>query len=172
MWKCGRREGLQLHEPIRILHVVNTVNRGGVQTQIMNFYRNIDRNKIQFDFVVQDNDLHHFHDEILTLGGRIYCVPRMTTRSVKGFSKGFSQILEDNPDYQVIHAHQNWLNIIPLRVAKKYGVPIRISHSHGASSARSFLRRVQRSLFQKSIGFYATDFLACSMVAGIWLYGE
>lgn len=148
------------------------MNQGGVQSLIMSFYRNVDRSKIQFDFVVQDNVPHHFDDEIESLGGRIHSVPRMTTRSVKEFSEAFGQILEDNPDYQIVHAHQNWLNIIPLRVAKKYRVPIRISHSHGAYSARSFLRRVQRSLFQKSIGFYATDFLACSNVAGVWLYGK
>lgn len=172
MGKCRRRGGLQLHEPIRVLHVVNKMNQGGVQSLIMTFYRNIDRSKIQFDFVVQDNAPHHFDDEIISLGGRIHSVPRMTTSSVKSFSKAFGQILEDNPDYQVIHAHCNWLNIIPLRVAKKYGVPIRISHSHGAYGARSLFRRVQRLLFQKSIGFYATDFLACSNVAGVWLYGK
>lgn len=92
MGKCRRRGGLQLHEPIRVLHVVNKMNQGGVQSLIMTFYRNIDRSKIQFDFVVQDNAPHHFDDEIISLGGRIHSVPRMTTSSVKSFSKAFGQI--------------------------------------------------------------------------------
>ena len=114
------------------------MNQGGIQSLIMNYYRNIDRSRIQFDFVVQDNGGSHYDLEIKTLGGKIHGVPRMTTHSVRAFSKAFGEILERNPDYQIVHSHQNWLNIVPLRMAKKYEVPIRLSHSHGSYGARSF----------------------------------
>ncbi len=161
-----------MQKPLRVLHIVGKMNKGGVQSLLMNYYRNIDRTKVQFDFIVQGDSKEHYDDEILALGGRIHRVPRMTVNDVKSFSKAFSEIFSKNQDYQIVHSHKNWLNIIPLRIAKKHGVPVRISHSHGSYEARSFYKKMQRNVFQKVIGIYATDLVACSNLAGIWLYGE
>lgn len=161
-----------MNEPIRVLHVVSKMNKGGIQSFLMNYYRFIDRSKVQFDFVVQDDTGSFYNEEIEASGGRIHNIPHMSVRSIHDFSRAFSGLLRGNPDYKIIHCHNNWLNIVPLRIAQKHRVPVRISHSHGSYPARSFIRRCQRYLFQKTIGFYATELWACSEVAGLWLYGK
>lgn len=148
------------------------MSQGGLQSFIMNYYRNIDRSKVQFDFIVHTSENSFYYNEIKALGGQIHIVPPMTIRSISGFSKAFYKILLRHPGYLIVHSHLNWLNIVPLRIAKKYGLPIRISHSHGSYSARSLYKKIQRFIFQMTIGVYSTDFLACSTVAGVWLYGN
>ena len=64
-----------MQETIRVLHVIGIMNRGGAETMIMNLYRQIDRHKIQFDFVENSLDMAAFDEEILSLGGKIYRCP-------------------------------------------------------------------------------------------------
>lgn len=58
-----------MSEPIRVLHVIGSMNRGGAETMIMNLYRHIDRNKVQFDFVENSSEPAAFDEEIIRLGG-------------------------------------------------------------------------------------------------------
>lgn len=159
-----------MSETFRVLHVVSKMSFGGVQAIIMNYYRNINRENIQFDFVVQDETEYEFNEEIKKLGGNIFFVSPMHVNRKK-FEKQLSNILDENR-YEVIHCHQNFLNIIPLRVAKKKRVKNRISHSHNCYKASSLLKGIQRIIFKKIISMYATHFYACSYDAGVWLYGS
>ena len=59
---------------IRVLHIVNIMNRGGLETMIMNLYRNIDRTKVQFDFLTHSTQRGDYDDEIKELGGKKYSV--------------------------------------------------------------------------------------------------
>jgi len=160
-----------MNEPIRVLQILSTLSFGGVQSVVMNYYRNIDRKNVQFDFVVQAEEEGAYEKEVLALGGKIYrTVPMHLNR--KRFEQALINILKSNPGYRIIHAHQNFLNIIPLRAAKKAKIPVRISHGHSSYRTDSLLTEIKRAVFRLFISVYATDLFACSKTAAVWLYGE
>jgi len=136
----------------------------------MNYYKSIDRRKVQFDFVVQNEGEEFYECEVKSLGGEIYRVAPMHLDRKK-FEKDLMNILKSNSGYRIIHVHQNFLNIVSLRVAKKAGVQVRISHSHSNYKATSLYKRFQRLVFKALIPLYATDYLSCSKASAEWLYG-
>ena len=69
----------KLEYPKRVLHIVSSMGRGGAETLIMNVYRNIDRSKVQFDFITHSKVIGDYDDEIKSMGGRIYCIPSLGT---------------------------------------------------------------------------------------------
>ena len=68
--------------PIRVLHIVTTMNRGGLETMLMNYYRHIDRAKVQFDFLIHRSEEGDYENEILALGGKIFRVPALNPFSI------------------------------------------------------------------------------------------
>ncbi|HRV03019.1 MAG TPA: glycosyltransferase family 1 protein [Mesotoga sp.] len=164
-------EEVVLDYPIRVLHVVSKMSFGGVQSFIMNYYRHIDRSRVQFDFTVQSTEKGEFDEEIIMLGGRIHRIaPLYIDR--KHFTIDLEALLTSCPEYRIIHTHQNFMNIVPLAIAKQRRIPVRISHSHSNYRATSISKTLQRAIFRKSIRFFATDCLACSKSSGKWLYGS
>lgn len=157
--------------PIRVLHIVSKMSFGGVQSFIMNYYRHIDRSRVQFDFVVQSPEKGEFDEEIIMLGGRIHRIaPLYIDR--KHFTIDLETLLTSYPGYRIIHSHQNFMNIVPLAIAKKRKIPVRISHSHSNYKAASVSKTLQRVVFRKTIRRFATDCFACSESSGEWLYGS
>lgn len=156
-------------EPIRVLHVVTHMNRGGLETMIMNYYRHIDRNKIQFDFLTHRDRKKDYDDEIQSLGGRIYHLPPLNPLDKKGYLKKLDDFFREHPEYKIVHSHLDCMSAYPLRAAKKYGVPVRIAHSHNTSQERNLkylVKLYSRSLIPK----YATDLYACGEEAGKWMF--
>lgn len=156
-------------EPIRVLHVVTHMNRGGLETMIMNYYRHIDRNKIQFDFLTHRDRKKDYDDEIQSLGGRIYHLPPLNPLDKKGYLKKLDDFFREHPEYKIVHSHLDCMSAYPLRAAKKYGVPVRIAHSHNTSQERNLkylIKLYSRSLIPK----YATDLYACGEEAGKWMF--
>ena len=93
-----------MDEPIRILHVIGIMNRGGAETMIMNLYRNIDREIIQFDFVENSDKVAVFDDEIRALGGRIYRCPHYNGRNHLQYKKWWEIFFaEHKGEYPIIH---------------------------------------------------------------------
>ena len=93
-------------EPIRVLHVIGIMNRGGAETMIMNLYRNIDRTKVQFDFVENEGDTAAFDDEIRKLGGRIYRCPRYRGKNHLAYAKWWHDFFDSHKgEYPVVHGH-------------------------------------------------------------------
>jgi len=160
-----------LDYPIRVLHIVSKMSFGGVQSVIMNYYRHIDRSKVQFDFAVQSIEKCEYDEEIDALGGRIHKIAPLHIEK-NHFVADLESLLLGNQEYKIIHSHQNFMNIIPLSVAKKCKVPVRISHSHNNYKASSVLKELQRFVFRRFIRCSATECLACSQLAGRWLYGS
>ena len=76
-----------MKEAIRILHVVTYMGRGGLETMIMNYYRHMDRSKIQFDFLVHRDFEADYDKEILSMGGKIYHISRLVPWSRKYYKK-------------------------------------------------------------------------------------
>ncbi len=154
---------------IRILHCVDSMNRGGIETLLMNIYRNLDRNKIQFDFMVHTNAPGHYDEEIKQLGGRIFSVTPRNQGVLKN-RKSIHQIFKDN-NYKILHQHVSSLTYIsPLSISKKYNVPVRIVHSHNTKQSGSILHRLLHKYNQIFIKSIATHYFACSNLAAKWLY--
>src|SRR5690625_2210863 len=106
-------------KPIRILQVVTTMNRGGIETMLMNYYRNIDRNVIQFDFLVHREERGHYDDEVKKLGGRIYRMLPIRPGNYRTYFRHLEQFFVEHPHYQVVHAHINENSSFVLRAAKQ-----------------------------------------------------
>ena len=155
---------------IRVLHIVNCMNRGGLETFIMNVYRNIDRSKVQFDFLVHVDKEGAFDKEIKTLGGKIFFVPPRNQGILKN-RKILNKFFKVHPEYKIVHQHVSSLSYIePLKVAKIHRVPIRIVHAHstqqGGNSLHKYVHRWNR-IFIKS---YATHYFAVLILLqnGCW----
>lgn len=155
---------------IRVLQVVTYMGRGGLETMLMNYYRHIDRNKIQFDFLVHRDFEADYDQEILDMGGRIYHVSRLVPWS-RSYRLELKKFFREHPEYRIVHVHQDCLSCVALQCAKECGVPVRIAHSHNSNQDKN-LKYLIKLYYMKKIPAYATDFFACSKLAGKWMFGE
>ena len=153
----------------RILHVVTYMGRGGLETMIMNYYRHMNRNKVQFDFLVHRDFRADYDDEIESLGGRIYRLPRLVPWS-RSYLKALEQFFRTHPEYKIIHVHQDCLSSVILKVAKKCGIPVRIAHSHSGSQDKN-LKYFIKLFYKQFIPTSATQLFACGDEAGQWMFG-
>lgn len=153
---------------IRILHVVTYMGRGGLETMIMNYYRHIDRTKVQFDFLVHRSFRADYDDEIEVLGGRIYRIGRLIPWSWK-YKKELDAFFKAHPEYRIIHVHQDCLSAVILEAAKANGVAVRIAHSHNSSQDKNF-KYLIKAYYKKKIPVCATQLFACGKEAGDWMF--
>lgn len=149
-----------------------TENPGGMESVIMNYYSNINRNKIQFDFLC-NTEIVAYEKEINDLGGKIY---RITARS-----QNRKKFKKDMKNFFTEHANEYfaiWVNVCSLanidylKYAKKYGIGKRIIHAHNSQNMDSFLRGLLHRFNKIFINRYATDFWSCSDEASKWFYSK
>lgn len=159
--------------PLRILHVVGAMNRGGIETWLMHVLRNINRDAYQMDFLVHTTEPGAYNNEICALGSKL--IPCTTSSKPWLYAKDLQRILQKYGPYDVVHSHVHHFSGLVTFLAKKAGVPIRIAHSHLDSSPleakRSIVRHLYLALSKVLISLYATTGLACSNVAAIDLFG-
>lgn len=153
----------------RILQVVTYMGRGGIETMLMNYYRRIDRSKIQLDFLVHRDFRADYDDEIEALGGHIYRVSPMNPLS-GNYRKALTAFFKDHA-YGVVHCHLNYMSGVVLTAAKKAGIPVRIAHAHTAAMAPGWKQAVRR-LCKYLIPMTATHCFACSTEAGRAIFGK
>ena len=154
---------------IRILQVVNDMHRAGLETMLMNYYRNIDRTKIQFDFLTHRPNKSDYDDEIISLGGKVYYAPRLYPQNYPKYFKWMKKFFAEHPEYKIIHSHIDTMSYLPLKTAKKAGVPVRIAHSHNTSIDKNF-KYPLKMYFRSRINGVVTDRLACGREAGEFLF--
>lgn len=152
---------------VRVLQVVTKMDRGGLETMLMNYYRNIDRNKVQFDFLLHREEKGSYDDEILSLGGRIYHVPRLNPLN-PGYYRALNGFFS-NHKYDIVHSHLDCTNSFPLRAAKKAGVSCRIVHAHSTKLDFDYKLPV-RAVSKYLAPYYATECFACGEAAGEWAF--
>ena len=153
---------------IRVLQVATYMGRGGLESMIMNYYRHIDREKVQFDFLVHRQFRADYDDEIESLGGRIYRLPQLIPWS-GSYKKALNRFFVDHPEYKIVHVHQDCLSSVILRAARQHGVPVRIAHSHNSSQDKN-LKYPIKLYYRRQIPTYATHLFACGQDAGIWMF--
>lgn len=157
------------NEPLRVAQMMTDMNFGGVEMVIMNYYRNIDRSKVQFDFLALEDSLIPQKAEIERLGGRIYVVPRYT--HLVRYEREVQRILRENR-YHIVHSNMNTLSVFALYAAKKVGVPVRILHNHSTAGKGESKKNILKYLLRPFAKVYATDLCACSQHAGKWIFGK
>ena len=156
---------------IRILQCVNDMHRAGLETMLMNYYRNIDRTKIQFDFLTHRPYRSDYDDEIEKMGGKVYYAPRLYPQNYPNYFKWMKNFFKEHPEYKIVHSHIDTMSYLPLLAAKKAGVPIRIAHSHNTSLDRDF-KYLLKQYFRWQINSVCTHRLACGEEAGKFLFGN
>ncbi|AUJ23653.1 Putative glycosyltransferase EpsF [Virgibacillus dokdonensis] len=155
---------------IRILHITMGMNRGGIETFIMNTYRKIDRRKIQFDFLVHTDKECAYDNEIKKMGGKIYSVPARNKGVLKN-KTALNNFFENHPEYKIIHQHVSSLTyVLPLKIAKRHGVHTRIVHAHSTKQGGSKVHNYLHALNKFLVNSFATHYFACSEMAAKWLY--
>ena len=157
-----------MSEPIRVLQVVTYMGRGGLETMLMNYYRNIDRDKVQFDFLTHRDERWDYDDEIESLGGKIYHLPKLNPFS-KSYLNALDKFFKEHKEYQIVHCHQDCLSGVVLKVAKKNGVRFTIAHAHSASQDKN-LKYIIKALAKKNIKKYSDKMFACGEEAGKWMF--
>lgn len=160
---------------IRILHVVTSMDVGGIETMLMNLYRNIDREKVQFDFLVNRSHKGFYNDEIISMGGRIYQLFPISLSSIKNYINELNSFFSDHKEYKIIHSHISIMSYLILKIAKKNNVPIRIAHSHESHKSFSGSRVSRKPIItycKLGINNQTTHRFACSKEAGKWLFGD
>jgi glycosyltransferase involved in cell wall biosynthesis len=162
------------HRPIRVLHVVGGMNRGGAETWLMNVLRNIDRQRFQMDFLVHRNEPCAYDDEVLALGSKI--IPCLSPSQPWLYARNFRQILRKYGPYDVVHSHVHHFSGYVLWLAKQGGIPVRIAHSHIDSSPleaeAGWPRRLYLAGMKVLIAHHATLGLGCSRIANLDLFGS
>lgn len=155
---------------VRILHMIGSLNIGGSQTMIMNIYRMIDRNRIQFDFIVDHSEQLYFKEEIEKLGGRVFVMPRFNGKNIFQVQEAWNCFFDAHPEYHVLHSHVRSYASIYFPIAKKHGIKT-IVHSHSTSNG-SGIKSVVKIILQYPLRYEADCFFGCSLKAGEWLFGK
>ena len=156
-------------ELIRVAQVVGKMLNGGVEAVVMNYYRHIDRSKVQFDFIVDEDSTYIPREEIESLGGRIFIIPPY--QKINKYIPALIKLFKEN-NYKIVHSHINTLSVFPLYAAKKAGVPVRIAHNHSTAAPGEWKKNILKYSLRPFAKVFATHYAACSKYAGEWLFGK
>ncbi|WP_066389211.1 glycosyltransferase family 1 protein [Neobacillus mesonae] len=163
--------------PIRVLQVVGRMERAGLETLIMNIYRNIDRSKVQFDFLAHYGEEADYNEEIRSLGGRIFEMPVIKTTTKTNYHKIFQYIkalkafFKEHQEFKVVHGHMTNTASIYMPIARRHGVKCCIAHSHLAR-ARQGLTGVVTNILQLPIERVSNEYFSCSEKAAEWMFSK
>lgn len=155
--------------PIRVAQMMTDMNFGGVEMVVMNYYRHIDRTKIQFDFFALEGSAIPQREEIEKLGGRIYVVPRYT--HLLQYEREIQKLFKKNK-YEIVHSHMNTLSVFSLFGAKRAQIPNRILHNHSTAGKGETKKNIMKYALRPFAKVFPTQLCACSNLAGEWIYGK
>lgn len=156
---------------LRVLHSVSNMARAGIETMLMNYYREMDRSRIQFDFLANKPDPGEYDEEIRSMGGRVFVSPGLNPLHYPRYKRYMADLLRENPDIRIVHAHNEAMGYYALQSAKDAGMRVRIAHAHNTQIIRDYkypLKMVCKQLLPGA----ATDYWSCGRDAGIYYYGK
>ena len=137
---------------------------------VMNLYRNIDHNKIQFDFIIHTLEKQAYYQEIIDMGGRVYHFPAFNGKNIFLLKKKWAQFFTEHMEYKILHSHVRSYASLYIPIAKKYGLKT-IIHSHSTSNGKG-ASAIIKKILQFPLRYQADYLMACSNEAGQWLYGK
>lgn len=160
---------MKKNEPIRVAQIIGKWLGGGVESVVMNYYRHIDRTKIQFDFICDEDSTNIPYEEIEKMGGKVILIPPY--QKVFKYHKKLKEVLKSG-GYKIVHSHINTLSVFSLFAAKCAGVPVRIAHSHSTTNKKEKKKNLLKQILRPFSKVFATDYMCCSELAGRWLFGN
>lgn len=155
---------------MRVLHIIGDVCGGGVEAVVMNYYRHIDRSKVQFDFVIHGYEKSLLDDEIKDLGGRIFKVESYRSNVIKQIYQIYMVVKQNR--YNIVHSHMNTLSVFSLFAAWLAKAKIRILHNHSTSTPGERMRTALKYILRPFSKLFANHYVACSRLAGKWMFGN
>ena len=165
-------------EPIRVLQVLSGVSRGGVESRLLDIYRNIDRKRIQFDFLfINNRDFSGgLEEEIKLRGGKIF-KSNLSQANIKNYfeiERELRLFFTEHPEYKIVHSRLSLWNGAVLKTAKLAGISARIAHSHTSSLGENNLKKIVKYIIKNSVNVnkYATHRFAVSQKAADWAFGK
>ena len=138
---------------------------------LMNYYRNIDRTKVQFDFLCNKTKPGAYDDEIKSMGGRIFHTPGLNPLKYGGYLKYMKSLFAEYPDYKIVEAHNGALGVYALNAAKVNNIPVRILHAHGASITKD-LKYPLKIFCKRRIPHCANKYFSCGIEAARCYFGD
>lgn len=160
-----------MSEPIRVLQVVTLMERAGLESRLMDIYRNIDRSKIQFDFLTHRMEDGDYDDEIRSLGGVVYHIPGIKPWSLPQYIHNLDKFFKEHSGYSIIHVHLNTYSGWVQYAAKKAGIPVRITHSRNNGIDKNW-KMIFKAMSKLIVNGPTTHKFACSRQAGEFLFGK
>ena len=154
---------------VRVAQIMGKWLGGGVEAVVMNYYRHIDRNKIQFDFICDEDSTCIPKEEIEKLGGKVILISPY--QKVFKYHKELKKVLKEG-NYKIVHSHINAISVFSLWAAKSAKVPVRIAHSHSTSNKKEWKKTLLKNILRPFSKVFATDYFCCSELAGRWLFGN
>lgn len=166
-----------MNEPVRILNLFTIMNRGGAETMVMNYYRKIDKSKVQFDFMVHRQERGAYDDEIEAMGGRIYRMCPIFPQNFAKYKKMLKVFFDEHPEYKILHSHMSELGCFAFQEAEKHGIKVKICHAHnapvkGSMNLKEKGQLIFRDYFKKKMLPFTDHLFICGEEAGNWLYGK
>lgn len=166
-----------MDKPIKVLYFVDRMLRGGIQSLVIDWVSRFDKEKIQVDFLLlDDGNEYELENTLKGMGCMVYKLKGIWIKTPVDFikeSKALDNFFEKHHDYKVVHLHSSSKNYMVLKYAKKYGISMRIAHSHNIDfQTKNPLKKIMGNLLKPRLIKYSTDFFACSKIAGEWLFGN
>lgn len=160
----------------KVLIIAGDMHVGGIENQLMHLLRNADKDKFQIDFTSTMPEAY-YRNEIEALGGGFILIPHMSHGNPLPYCRTLYRIMKDGK-YNIVHSHELFHSGIVLFIAWMAGVSGRFVHAHnwqdgdGTGKKRGLVRTVYNGAMRCAINAFSTTQMACSTLAGKFLYGE
>ena len=156
---------------IRVLHSVSNMDRAGIETMLMNYYRHIDREKVQFDFLCNKKKPGAYDEEVESLGGRIFRSPGLNPAKLPVYMNYMKELFKKHPEYNIVEAHNGAFGVYALHGAKLGKVPVRIYHAHGAAITKDW-KLPLKLICLKFLPSNMTHHYTCGIAAARCYFGD
>lgn len=161
----------------KVLLFVDRMRHGGIQQFLIENIKHMDRSKIEIEVLtLDDGETYPLEETIRELGCPYYKLEGVWIRKLTDYltySRKIQQFFQEHNDYKVVHMNASSKNFLLLKYAKKYGIPVRIAHSHNIDfQTTNVFKKMAGNLLKIPLKKYATHYFACSYLAGQWLFGK
>lgn len=160
---------MEQERPIRVAQIIGKLSAGGVEAVLFNYYRFIDKRKVQFDFFYDADSTVEPPPYLIDMGARFYRIPPY--QHLPAYLKALYAYFRDNR-YLIVHSNMNTLAVFSLFAAWRAGVPVRIVHNHSTAGKGETKKNILKYILRPFAGLFATDRCACSRYAGEWMFGK
>lgn len=156
-------------EQIRVAQIMGKLCAGGVEMVVFNYYRVIDKSKIQFDFYYDADSTVEPPQDLIDMGARFIKIPPY--QKLPSYLSTLRKHFKEN-SYQIVHSHINTLSVFPLFAAWACHIPVRIAHNHSVPGGNELKRNALKYFLRLFAKVFSTDYFACSEKAGRWMFGD